>query len=743
MLRRKKQKGQALAELALVLPILLLVVFGMIEMARLVQTYLAVQHAAREGARYAVVGLPSEDECADVYGHTCQARLANGDVCPTEYSEYRVVAIKDKARDTAIGLPWDPGVTNPSAPRYLGVRVQGQPSFYDPALMDCPGVPGARVRVEVFFNLPIMTPVLSGVLPTVRVSAATEMINEGFQTWVGAQAPPVLTAMPTNPPLDTDLDGRYDRDEYWEQCTYLDRPDSDFDGINDGTEIAATWDPCDPNNPYTPVPEEDIPTPTNTPTATPIPLQINEPLRTNDVVVTGVGDPSYAPVTVEVWDWTITQRIGYGVIESSGSFRIGVSPPLVAGHEIRVVGSYAWDEATVYGATNTPTHTPTATYTPTPTATRTPTATPTPAPAVSFVSPTPPAGMIYSCTDNVGVDLGVTVQGSGWPTDGETEVLFGWDGTGATARSYTGDASVIASTEGTFTTSFTVTGSQVTEGKHTLYALVILTGQQTQAPLYVPCSSVPTPTPTRTSTPTKTPTFTPTPVRPPDLLVTSLSIPGGPIYTWTEIDIDATVLNDSTGPCNEFFWTDLYIYTDTVGPAPGEKGVAWKGIGSLGPNSSAGVQFSHMFTISDTYYLYAQADSFGFVDESDEGNNVYGPVTVTVGLSGNPTPTPTVTPTEDPTCGSISGTVWAFIGGELVVPSERVNMALSKGGNLIDSGLSETDGSYLFECVSAGTGYAVNGLVEIDGLFYQGYVVGIQVLQNQETSPVDIILYPF
>jgi hypothetical protein len=301
---------------------------------------------------------------------------------------------------------------------------------------------------------------------------------------------------------------------------------------------------------------------------------------------------------------------------------------------------------------------------------------------------------------------------------------------------------VTASTEGTFTASFTVTGSQVTEGKHTLYALVILTGQQAQAPFYVPCSSVPTPTPTRTSTPTKTPTFTPTPVRPPDLVVTSLSVSGEPVYAWTEIEIDATVLNDSTGPCNEFFWTDLYVYTDTIGPAPGEKGVDWKGISSLGANSSAGLQFTHMFTISDTYYLYAQADSFGFVDESNEANNVYGPVTVTVELSGDPTPTPTATPTEDPDCGSISGTVWAMIGGQLVVPSERVNMSLWKSDELIASGLSETDGSYTFECVPAGSDYQVQGLVEIDEILYWGYRVGILVNPGLETSPVDITLFP-
>ena len=752
---RRKQKGQALAELALVLPILLMVVFGMIEMARLVQTYLAVQHAAREGARYAVVGLPAQEACAwssfdgyDIYPRdgVCTARKGDGDVCRTEYSEFRTDAIKEQAKEAAIGLPWDPSVTEPTAPRHLGVMVQGQPSFYDDTMQDCPGVPGARVRVMVFFNLPVITPILSGALPTVRVSASTEMINEGFQTWVGAQAPPILSPMPTLDPIDTDQDGLYDSQEYHGQCTYVDNPDSDYDGIWEGTEVAEGWDPCDAWDPYTPTPEIDPPTPTNTSTPTPVPLEISEPLRNGDIYVTGVGDPSYPP-QLQIWDGTV--RIGYGIIETSGpergTFRVSVTP-LVGGHTIRVIASYDYDQAVVVGSTSTPTHTPTATYTPTATATRTPTATPTPAPAISIAIPTPPGGMIYSCTDDVGSDLNLTVEGSGWPGDGETDVLFGWNGTGVTARSYTGNAEVIPDTEGNFSTSFTVTGSQVTEGTHTLYALVILTGQQAQAPFYVPCSSVPTPTPTITPTPTRTPTFTPTPIRPPDLVISELSAQGGEITTWTDVTFYATVFNDSTGPCNEFFWTDLYVYTDTMSyPSPGEYGEDWSGVSSLGPYSSAELTLSHMFTVSDTYYVYAQADTLGFVSEAPpdgELNNVSEPLTVTV-VWGADTPTPTATPTADPDCGSISGTVWALIGGQLVVPTERVNMALWQGETLLQSGQSETDGSYTFACVSAGTGYMVDGLVEIDDVLYKGYQAGVQVFANQSTSPVDIIVSPF
>jgi Flp pilus assembly protein TadG len=49
------RSGQALVEFALVVPILLLLVFGIIEFARAWQTYQTLTDAAREGARRSVV----------------------------------------------------------------------------------------------------------------------------------------------------------------------------------------------------------------------------------------------------------------------------------------------------------------------------------------------------------------------------------------------------------------------------------------------------------------------------------------------------------------------------------------------------------------------------------------------------------------------------------------------------------------------------------------------------------------
>lgn len=53
--RRQPDRGQALVEFALVFPIFLLIVFGIVDAGRLIFAYNALSNAAREGARVAVV----------------------------------------------------------------------------------------------------------------------------------------------------------------------------------------------------------------------------------------------------------------------------------------------------------------------------------------------------------------------------------------------------------------------------------------------------------------------------------------------------------------------------------------------------------------------------------------------------------------------------------------------------------------------------------------------------------------
>lgn len=64
---RKEEKGQALVEMALVLPLFFLLLFGVIEMGRVGYAYITVSNAARSGGRVATIGGTDLDIQNSVY----------------------------------------------------------------------------------------------------------------------------------------------------------------------------------------------------------------------------------------------------------------------------------------------------------------------------------------------------------------------------------------------------------------------------------------------------------------------------------------------------------------------------------------------------------------------------------------------------------------------------------------------------------------------------------------------------
>ncbi len=74
------QRGQSLAELSIVLPVLLIVVLGSIDLGRVFFAYISVTNAARNGARYAAAGPESVD---DLPGIREAALAETGDLLDT------------------------------------------------------------------------------------------------------------------------------------------------------------------------------------------------------------------------------------------------------------------------------------------------------------------------------------------------------------------------------------------------------------------------------------------------------------------------------------------------------------------------------------------------------------------------------------------------------------------------------------------------------------------------------------
>jgi Flp pilus assembly protein TadG len=157
---RRAQRSQALIEFALISPVLLLLLFGIVDIGRAVFYYDTVNHAAREGARAAVRAsntLPTNaDVLATVTMQMIGARVS--EPCP----QGPVTAATPPANAAWVY------VTEPRPP----ASVEASPPMNAPggeypaaATGGCsavnPASNNAQLQVTVRFNLVLITPVIA------------------------------------------------------------------------------------------------------------------------------------------------------------------------------------------------------------------------------------------------------------------------------------------------------------------------------------------------------------------------------------------------------------------------------------------------------------------------------------------------------------------------------------------------------------------------------------------------------
>ena len=201
----KKQKGQGMVEFALILPVLLLMLLGVIEAARVIWAYMTVQTAVREAARYAVSGKPYAGDAGSAYC-TDPAGDPNAStpwVCgPTT----RTVAIENVVMNRittslnvstpcrSIGYSICEGV--PSA---YGVRVVGQ--YTDPLTpglviteIGHAGGQGLNVKISAYYNVQMLDPIFDVIMGRrpIAVRGEISMQNEGIDKALGSVVPPAI-----------------------------------------------------------------------------------------------------------------------------------------------------------------------------------------------------------------------------------------------------------------------------------------------------------------------------------------------------------------------------------------------------------------------------------------------------------------------------------------------------------------------------------------------------------------------
>ncbi|OGO15365.1 MAG: hypothetical protein A2Z14_08105 [Chloroflexi bacterium RBG_16_48_8] len=204
--RRKLPKlhGQSMVEFMLMLPLILTMIFGIVEGARIFHAWVSIENAVRYGSRYAVTGDWSTEDCIELFGSDCgnedqneQARLLSVEKATIAGS---AAILMDETAD------WDD-------PGYFEVTICALPGHLEPptstfephrCLDDSgnpfayAGAPGEYVMVVIDYNLPVIVPFFSNWWPQIRFSSQRLVRVEDFRVGrPSAQLPDYLTETPT------------------------------------------------------------------------------------------------------------------------------------------------------------------------------------------------------------------------------------------------------------------------------------------------------------------------------------------------------------------------------------------------------------------------------------------------------------------------------------------------------------------------------------------------------------------
>ncbi len=183
----RSSRAQSLVEFALVLPVFLLILFGVIDGARLVYINSQVSQAAREAARVASV----EASWVGFIDPACAtaAEIATtrpgGHVCPADTAALKA-DVANAANRMAVGLGaisviWlacDSGAADDTAPtgNWTESTVNFPQCGPDAAGDRPPTNQGSLVSVRIEYTYHTLTPILSSLLGTIPLSGSATMV---------------------------------------------------------------------------------------------------------------------------------------------------------------------------------------------------------------------------------------------------------------------------------------------------------------------------------------------------------------------------------------------------------------------------------------------------------------------------------------------------------------------------------------------------------------------------------------
>jgi Flp pilus assembly protein TadG len=168
---RKKERGQVLVEFGIVAVVFFLFLFGIFDAARLFQSWITVQHAAREGARYGITGRSDCDGPTDT----------------------RAACIEWTAKNATTGLN---GGGELGADITVAYRAWDYSTYSGAGTVAQLGKPCDQIEVSVSYTHHFVTPLLQAIVPGgVAVTGSQRMTNEPFGACTAGDG--VVPATPT------------------------------------------------------------------------------------------------------------------------------------------------------------------------------------------------------------------------------------------------------------------------------------------------------------------------------------------------------------------------------------------------------------------------------------------------------------------------------------------------------------------------------------------------------------------
>ncbi len=149
--RRRRSRGQGLVEFAMVAPLLFLLIFGIVESGRFILYYHTLNHAVREGARYAIIHGPNADD-------GCPTGPLPPNIVPPACHDPDGDDVREAMRQAAFGLL---SVADMNIPN---------PTYYGPN--GATNARGSNVTVSATYTYDPLLPVM----PSITISAESTLV---------------------------------------------------------------------------------------------------------------------------------------------------------------------------------------------------------------------------------------------------------------------------------------------------------------------------------------------------------------------------------------------------------------------------------------------------------------------------------------------------------------------------------------------------------------------------------------